>query len=66
MKTVNLKVCTYAKSALEPGAGITVVGAVKRYVDAASTLGHDGGMGVVLSNVTKYVGILRETGSLEI
>lgn len=46
-KNVNWDVCTNAKSALEAGAGITVVGAVKVYVDATSTVGPDGGIGVL-------------------
>lgn len=57
--------CAYAKSAVEAGAGIAVVGASKVYVDATSTLGYDGGIGVLLSILSKYVGGFRESGSVE-
>lgn len=43
-----------------------MVGAVKVYVDATPTLGYDGGMGVLFSMLSKYVGVLRESGSVEI
>lgn len=65
-KNVNCDVCTNAKPALEVGAGMTVVGAVKVNVDMTSTSGHDGGIGVVLRISTCNIGPLRESGPVEV
>lgn len=58
-------VSALAKSASYVGTGMAVIGAAKVHVDSTIALGYDGGIGVLLSLLTKHVGMFRESGSLE-
>lgn len=53
------------KLVFELGVGIIVMGVVKVYVDFIIVLGYDGGIGVSLLMLVKYVGSLFELGFFE-
>lgn len=65
-KQVNLKVMIFVKLVFELGVGIIVIGVVKVYVDLIIIVGYDGGIGVSLFLLVKYVGCLWELGFVEI
>lgn len=56
----------FVKLVFELGVGIIVIGVVKVYVDFIIVLGYDGGIGVSLLILVKYVGSLFEFGLFEI
>lgn len=65
-KQVNLQVLVLVKLVFELGVGIIVVGVVKVYVDLIIIFGYDGGIGVLLIILIKYVGLFWELGLVEI
>lgn len=65
LKNVNLSVSIFVKFVLEVGVGMVVVGVVKVKVDYVVIVGYDGGMGVLLLLLVKYVGMLWEFGFVE-
>lgn len=56
----------FVKLVFELGVGIIVIGVVKVYVDLIIIVGYDGGIGVSLFLLVKYVGCLWELGFVEI
>lgn len=66
LKNVNLFVWVYVKLVFENGVGMVVVGVFKVYVDVVLILGYDGGIGVILLILMKYVGVFWELGLVEI
>lgn len=65
-KCVNFWVWIYVKLVVEIGVGIVVVGVLKVKVDVVFILGYDGGIGVVLLILIKYVGGFWELGLVEV
>lgn len=65
LKCVNFEVCIYIKLVSQFGIGVVFVGVVKVFSDVILVFGYDGGMGVSLLNLFKYVGIFWELGFVE-
>lgn len=66
LKQINLCVKIMVKLVVLLGVGIIVVGVVKVKVDVILILGYNGGMGVSLVILIKFVGLFWEMGLIEV